>query len=347
MISNVTIYGMAAAMAVSFLIPVACTVYCAKKAVGIKGTPMVLLLGLMGSMITNNLAGIILGRINVNNLLDFSFILYSLVIAVTIAVIDSGMRLFTIQYTSKGGIGLHKGMLLGAGFALGQVFIQAINYFQVIGNSVLINDGTFIDSMMEQAAVTGDEAVTYQASLVAYQNNLLSVHPGTYYVTALEQGATVFLHIALGLILVKFFLDHKKIVGTLIVVGIRLLTETISRLVYYTNTEYTNYAASEVVSLVLSAVVAIAIGAGSIYCILKLMKLIPEEKKEAAVTKKDVKAMDQKKKENKAWQEVNNLNTRNIAKDVNTSNQNADSVSNESIDNDSDDTESDDTESND
>lgn len=239
------------------------------------------------------------------NIIKSSIIMYIILMAGIIGVFDLLGRYFSINYIKKAGLGLYKGLSLGVGFAVGQVMLQSSYFYQLLSHARMINAGTFYDTMI------GQEGITEEA-ILQYQEAILSLNKATYFVQAIEQAALVFLNIVLVLVLVKYIMDNKAVIGATVVGGVRVLYELLRLFTYYLNSEYMNHAVSESVSLSLNAVVNILVLIGSIICILKLMKIIPIETN-LSMNRKSVpkKKVQNKMDDKKAWQEVKQLKSLN------------------------------------
>ncbi len=315
MISNVTIAGMGLAMAVSFLLPFLGVVYCVKKA-GVRNVVMFILVGVVGAMLSESLLNILGGVLKINQLEDYSFILYLLLLVILLALADIAARILALLYMKKMDIGFYKAVALGVGFSIGQVFTQVMNYFMNIQYSLMINQGTFVDSIIASQNVTGDELETLRQDVETAQAELIALHPATFYVNTIEQAALVALNIAVIMLMVRFIRQQELVkgfvLGGLIILGYELLYW----IPQYGTSEKMNSVISAGTELIISTVIAALILAGSIFLFRKLEKELPKEKFVTPTAKKKQQEDMEKEKNKKAWSEFGNLANRNLKKDV-------------------------------
>lgn len=304
MISNAMFVGIIFQLIISVAVPIGCIIYCIKKA-GTKGIPFIILLGLVTGYFANNVirfASIYL----ISKQVSGNLFILTLFLAVITAGCFMLARVFVVNYVGKTEVGLYKGLALGTGIAAGHILMQASEYYTNFINLGKMNAGTFLDTYKDQGEVIYEQAQYYQERMIA-------MNPAAFFIDAIQQFGLVFFHIALILILVKyFFVDRNKSTGIFITSGINVGYEFFSNLLNNLGNSAANSNSNPIIFMILSAILSILIAVGSIVCIFRLMKVLPKEKAIEFDRSKQKKQAPVNSSEKRAWQEVKQLNTRNI-----------------------------------
>ncbi len=306
MISTFAMVGMGVIFIVCLLLPIGSLLYCIRKT-GRGNVLLLAVVGLAAVSISNIWTGVVTGLGPIYDLRQSGnageFVLYLLVIAIAMGVVETLVRYLIVNYISKTEIGVYK--VLAAGIGMGSIgLMYATQYLQLIMQMQMINDGTFIETVMgaEGSTVTLEQAQTYI-------DNVTAMNPFSYYVQALDYVAAFVISVALILVFSKLFLEGKKAAAVLITTAVKIVFEFLRMLTYYCSSDYMGGAVGEEAGLALNAAVLLAAVVGSVIVYRIVKPQIPVEGPSAAKKQAQIKQVQEK----KAWSEMQNLGQRNLS----------------------------------
>ncbi len=306
MLSNLTIAGMVTALTVCLLLVIVpCIIYHKHKG-NSGGTFFVVVLGVAAAVLTSQLASMLGGVLGLNALAEEHYLLALAIFALLVAGVDIAIRLYSASYMNKTGIGIHKGIALGAGYIIGQQLSQIMLLFMHLVYAVAINAGTFIDE--SQTGVEGYEEAA------AFQQTLINLPAGTYFSQAAEYLAMAVLQAVLVLWLVRGVLEEKKATTAISIAAVRFAYELGNSLISAFSTEAGGALYTESVQLIVRAVFSVAVIIIGILALKKIVTDFPQGREQLVKSRSQMIKDTEDRQKRLAWQEVSRLNTRSIVR---------------------------------
>jgi hypothetical protein len=171
------------------------------------GAMMAFIMGFVGAVLTPSAANIICALTGISALTGtdrfMTLLLGFLLMALVTAGVDLGVRFYILFYMNKTGLGLHKGLSIAGGYAMGSVFRYLTLLFTHIISLIEINKGTFLtEELKEHPEVYNSRA--------SFQNNAIVAPDTTYFNFGLQFIAVALLYVLLTMYMIRCWLEENR-----------------------------------------------------------------------------------------------------------------------------------------